>query len=140
MAVDHGFTHVALTATDVERSVAFYARYAAMEVVHRRVDPDSGNTVVWLSDRTRPFVIVLIEQRRVTHPLGGFGHLGVGCASRADVDRLAAEARAEGRTVLGPEELGPPVGYFVIIADPDGHNLELSYGQEVGLAVASPRS
>lgn len=133
--VDRGLTHVALTVTDVERSVAFYSRYAAMEVVHRRVDAASGDTVVWLSDRTRPFVIVLIQQRRVSHPLGGFGHLGVGCAAREEVDRLATEAAAAGCTVLGPMDLGPPVGYFTIIEDPDGHNLELSYGQEVGLTV-----
>ena len=136
MAADHGLTHVALTVTDVDCSIDFYRRFAAMDVVHRRTDPATGDTVVWLSDRTRPFVIVLIEQARVTHPLGGFGHLGVGCDSADEVDRLAAEAASVGHTVLGPMDLGPPVGYFVIIEDPDGHNLELSYGQEVGLTVA----
>jgi hypothetical protein len=30
---------------------------------------------------------------------------------------------------------GYPVGYWGLIVDPDGHNLELSYGQEVALAV-----
>jgi len=42
---------------------------------------------------------------------------------------------AEGRTVLGPFDSGPPVGYWAYVVDPDGHNLELSYGQEVGLTV-----
>jgi hypothetical protein len=37
--------------------------------------------------------------------------------------------------VSGPYDSGPPVGYWAIIPDPDGHNLELSYGQEVGLTV-----
>jgi catechol 2,3-dioxygenase-like lactoylglutathione lyase family enzyme len=135
VAVDRGLTHVALTGTDVDRSVAFYSRFAAMQVVHRRVDEASGDTVVWLSDRTRPFVIVLIQQASVSHALGGFAHLGVGCARRADVDQFAADALAAGHAVLGPIDLGPPVGYFAIIEDPDGHNLELSYGQEVGLTV-----
>jgi catechol 2,3-dioxygenase-like lactoylglutathione lyase family enzyme len=137
--VDRGLTHVALTVTDVDRTIAFYSRFAAMEVVHRRVDPAGGDTVVWLSDRTRPFVIVLIQQARVSHALGGFAHLGVACERREDVDRLAAEASAAGHAVLGPLDLGPPVGYYAIIEDPDGHNLELSYGQEVGLTVADER-
>jgi hypothetical protein len=39
------------------------------------------------------------------------------------------------------------VGYWAFIEDPDGHNLEISYGQEVGFtvsgsggSVAGPRS
>lgn len=133
---DRGFTHVALTVTDVEASVAFYGRYASMSVVHRRVDPTTGHTVVWLSDLARPFVVVLIEQPTVTHTLGGFTHLGVACESRARVDELVASARAGGVTVVGPLDEGPPVGYFAFLVDPDGHNLEVSYGQDVGLAVA----
>ena len=133
---DLGLTHVALPVADVEASVAFYAKYAAMQVVHRRTDPSAGNTVVWLSDGTRPFAIVLIEAREVRHPLLPIAHLGVGCASRAEVDRLVEEAKAEGRPTLGPIDAPYPVGYFALISDPDQHTLELSHGQEVGLAVA----
>ena len=75
-------THVALPVTDLTRSTAFYADYANMRVVHHRPD------VVWLSDGTRPFVIVLVETARVTDPLRPFAHLGVGCSSRAEVDHL----------------------------------------------------
>jgi catechol 2,3-dioxygenase-like lactoylglutathione lyase family enzyme len=132
---DLGLTHVALLARGIEESVDFYRRFAGMEVVHRRVDPATGKTVVWLSDRTRPFVLVLIEAASVDHRLGGFAHLGVGCGSAAEVDRRCALARAEGRECVGPIDGGEPVGYFALIADPDGHNLELSHGQEVGLTV-----
>lgn len=135
MSIDRGLTHVALPVHDVEASIDFYARYADMEVVHRRADPSSGNTVVWVSDRTRPFVIVLIEQRVVSGGLTGFAHLGVGVTSREEVDRRCDRARAEGREVLGPLDSGYPVGYWGMIAGPDGHNLELSFGQEVGLTV-----
>ena len=58
-----------------------------------------------------------------------------GVASRADVDELCARAQSEMRSVLGPIDSGPPVGYWAYIVDPDGHNLEVSYGQEVGLTV-----
>lgn len=133
--VDRGLTHVALPVTDIEASIDFYRRYADMEVVHRRRDDETETTVVWVSDRTRPFVIVMIEQAAVSHALGGFAHLGVGCASRAEVDDRCRRARDEGHEVFGPTDSGYPVGYWAIIADPDGHNLEVSYGQEVGLAV-----
>lgn len=135
MAIDRGLTHVALPVTDVDASVDFYRRYAEMDVVHSRRDDQTGERVVWLSDRTRPFVVVLIEQIRVEGGLTGFSHLGVGCESRAEVDRRCAAATSEGRVVLGPLDSGPPVGYWGMIRDPDGHNLELSYGQEVGLTV-----
>ena len=136
---DLGFTHVALTVTDPERSIDFYSRYARMEVVHRRKDEATGRSVIWLSDRTRPFVVVLIEAERVDATLGGFAHLGVGCGDRAEVDRLLALAGEEGRAHMGPFDSGYPVGYWGFVVDPDGHNLELSHGQEVGLAVAGHR-
>ena len=56
-------------------------------------------------------------------------------ASRDEVDRRVAEARAEGIAVDGPHDSGPPVGYWAILPDPDGHHLELAFGQEVGRTV-----
>ena len=135
--VDRGLTHVALGVTDLDASRDFYARYAAMRTVHERTDPDTGRRVAWLADGTRPFVIVLVEVERVEHPLLPIGHLGVGVASRDDVDRLAAQAHAEGRPVWGPTDSPDPVGYWALIGDPDDHTLEVSYGQEVALTVAA---
>lgn len=115
--------------TDLETSVGFYARYARMQVVHRRPQ------VVWLSDKTRPFVIVLLEAPDVESPLMPFAHLGVACESREEVDRLCACAREEGCLIAGPLDYGPPVGYWAFVRDPDGHTLEVSYGQQVELTV-----
>lgn len=42
---DIGLTHIALQITDVERSIAFYARYATMKIVHERVDEESGKRI-----------------------------------------------------------------------------------------------
>ncbi len=127
---DVGLTHVALPVTSIERSIAFYASYAGMQVVHQR------EGAVWLSDRTRPFVIVLIETPTVDAPLLPMAHLGVGCPSRDDVDRLCAKARSESVLLQGPSDYGPPVGYWAFIRDPDGHTLEISHGQEVALTLA----
>jgi catechol 2,3-dioxygenase-like lactoylglutathione lyase family enzyme len=147
---DLGFTHVALLVGDLDASIAFYAKYARMEVVHRRTD--GGSRVAWVSDRTRPFVIVLIETpsllprplvrwaNALVRRLVPFEHMGVGCASREEVDRLCAEARADGCLARGPTDYGPPVGYWAFLTDPDGHTLELSHGQEVGLTVGQARS
>jgi len=132
---DRGLTHVALPVHSLAESLSFYSRYAALEVVHERKDEATGGRIAWLSDRTRPFVVVLIEVPEVKHPLLPIAHLGVGCATRGDVDRLAGQAREEGRAVYGPIDAGDPVGYFALISDPDDHTLEISFGQEVGLAV-----
>jgi len=129
---DVGLTHVALEVSDLDASIAFYSDYAGMHVVHRRPQ------VVWLSDKTRPFVIVLIETEQVDAPLRPFAHLGVGCASRDEIDAKSEIARREERLIDGPTDSGPPVGYWVFIRDPDGHTLELSYGQEVGMTVEAP--
>jgi catechol 2,3-dioxygenase-like lactoylglutathione lyase family enzyme len=132
---DFGLTHIALPASNIPRSIAFYSKYARMQVVHRRADGESGSDVVWLSDRTRPFVVVLIGVALVEHPLLPWAHLGVGCESREEVARLCREAQAEGLLIDGPTDSGYPVGYWALISDPDGHTLEISYGQEVALTL-----
>lgn len=87
---DVGLTHIALPCTDLDASITFYQTFAAMKVVHRRVDETDGVGVVWLSDHTRPFVLVLLETEKVEHALRPNAHLGVGCVSREEVDRLCA--------------------------------------------------
>ena len=147
---DVGFTHVALLVGSLDASVAFYEKYARMEVVHRR--SEGASRVAWVSDRTRPFVIVLIEvpsavprplvrlANRLVRLLVPFEHMGVGCESRDEVDRLCGQARADGCLSRGPTDYGPPVGYWAFLTDPDGHTVELSYGQEVGLTVERAQS
>lgn len=127
--VDTGFTHIAIEVTNLDRTIDFYARYGGFHLVHRR-DGDSAN-VAWISDGRRAFVIVLLECAQVRGRIDHYAHLGVACASRDDVDRLAAQARDEGCLVYEPEDAGPPVGYWCFLRDPDGHHLELSYGQDV---------
>ena len=128
---DVGLTHIALPVTDLDESADFYERYARMQIVHRR------DGVLWLSDKTRPFVLVLIESPAVMDPLRPMAHLGVGCESRDEVDRLAARARMERCLISGPADAGSPIGYWAFLRDPDGHTLEVSFGQQVGLAVTA---
>jgi catechol 2,3-dioxygenase-like lactoylglutathione lyase family enzyme len=133
---DIGLTHIALPVSAMDVSIRFYSRYAKMEVIHRRPGSQGSGCVVWLCDGTRPFVLVLAEVSRVDHPLVPFAHLGVACATREELDQLCEQARSEGRLLRGPQDSGPPVGYWAFLRDPDGHTLELSYGQEVSRAIS----
>lgn len=130
---DLGLTHLALVCTNAEATIDFYRRYAGLDVIHDRTD--DGVRVFWLSDRKRPFAIVFLEADKAEAPLGPFAHVGVAVESRAAVDRLAEQARGEGVLAVPPEDHGPPVGYLAMIRDPDGHTLEVSYGQHVEHAV-----
>jgi len=119
-----------------------YAAYGA--VGPREVAEDERATVTvaageiaWLSDRTRPFVVVLMEAAHVDLPLGSFAHLGVACSTRAELERQCAVAAAEGCLREPLRETGSPAGCLAMLSDPDGHTLELSHGQEIGLAVGS---
>jgi catechol 2,3-dioxygenase-like lactoylglutathione lyase family enzyme len=132
-------THVALGVRDVERSISFYRRHVCLHVVHDRTD--HGVRVVWLSEVERDprFVLVCIE--RATEPKSGdtsLMHLGFALASRDEVDAAAEAARAEGILVAPPVYAGPVVGYFCIVADPDGNQVEFSHGQPIDpLALAA---
>lgn len=111
---DLGSTHVAFTVRDLDASLAFYAKYAGMTVVHRCAH--DGIRSAWLTDHTRPFVIVLVEGAGdPDRPLGPFGHLGVACKSREEIDRLYAGACTEGRPTRVPIDAGEPVSR----ADPE---------------------
>ena len=136
---DLGWTHIALPAFDLDASLQFYRAYAGLEPVHDRTS--DGQRVVWLSDGRRAFVLVLAQTMQpVTRPLGPFAHLGVAVESRDAVDALARRARDDGRLAEGPDDLGSPIGYVCFVRDPDGHTVEFSYGQDVGLTLHNVRA
>lgn len=137
---DTGLSHIAFVVKDLEASIRFYERYAAMAVIHRREAGGPIRAVAWLTDFSRPFALVLVESEVLDDtPLGPFGHLGVACARREDVDRLAQQAEREGILRKAPADSGPPVGYWAYIADPDGNTLELSHGQAIAFTIEDAR-
>lgn len=73
----------------------------------------------------------------VDRPLGSFAHLGVACSTRAELESQCAVAAAEGCLREPLRETGSPAGCLAMLSDPDGHTLELSHGQKIGIAVGS---
>ena len=120
MSIDIGFTHIALSAKDIDESIAFYSKYANMSVIHERIDAETSVRVIWLSDKTRPFVIVLLQNKNPETILNPLSHLGVGCASKQEIDRLCDLARFEGILVREPQDSGYPIGYWALLQDPTG--------------------
>ncbi len=130
---DRGLTHCALECLSLDRSIPFYEKFGGFEVVHRRP------AVAWISDRTRPFALVLVETSEV-RPVGPFAHLGFACGSRAEFDRLIELARVEGSLRDGPHEGDGPAGTWAFLDDPDGNTFEISVGQSVETAIAAEAS
>jgi len=126
-------THLGLPVTDLAKSIAFYEKWAGMKVQEKPKDP-TGIQGARLAQKGGGFVISLLEMpMQMALPMPGVMHLGLECTSRAQVDKVAADAKKAGILVSGPTDSGPDLGYQTYISDPDGNNLEFSFGQKVGL-------
>ncbi len=126
-------THLGLPVTDLAKSIAFYEKWAGMKVQERPTDP-VGIKGARLAQKGGNFVISLLEMPvQMALPMPGVMHLGLECTSKAQVDKLSADAKKAGILISGPVDSGPDLGYQTYISDPDGNNLEFSFGQKVGL-------
>lgn len=121
------FTHFAIGVHNVDESIAFYEKYGQLELVARRKDPDNA----WMSDRMKPFQLALLEEPEFT-PLQAPSHIGIVASSKEEVDKLAKMAEDEGIMVDPPRDHGLPGAYAMLIRDPNGHAVEISFGQEAG--------
>ncbi len=73
-------------------SIDFYTRYTAMTVIHQR-EPDLPlGAESGMAQRPHPaFALVLVQSDDPADtPLGPFGHLGVACATQAEIDEKVA--------------------------------------------------
>ena|SRR5689334_989275 len=128
------WTHITATVSDLQQSIDFYTSYCNLRLIKDR--RQEGGSTIWLGPEPgegedATFVLVLTKGK-VTNCLR---HLGFQCESRAQVDAIAAEAERHGILVEPPTFIGGSVGYFTVIQDPDGHQVEFTYGQPLkGLA------
>ncbi len=126
-------THIGLPVTNLAKSIAFYEKWASMKVQERPTDP-VGIQGARLAHKDGDFVVSLLEMPvQMALPMPGVMHLGLDCSSRAQVDKIAADAKKAGILISGPVDSGPDLGYQTYISDPDGNNLEFSFGQTIGI-------
>ena len=131
-------THLAIWVADVKASIKFYETYAGMSILKERIEP-SGTRVAWMTDDHKRLILGLLCPRRMplakrlgialARLLGPPFHIGVECSSREVIERRCETARAARILRKAPRERGGNTGYVGIIADPDGNDLELSFGQ-----------
>jgi lactoylglutathione lyase len=128
-------SHLGLPVTDLAKSIAFYEKWAGMTV--ERPQDQVGIRGARLIQKGGAFVISLLEMpMQMALPMPGVMHLGLDCTSKAQVDKIATDAKKAGILVSGPVDSGPDLGYQTYISDPDGNNLEFSFGQKVGVLEA----
>ncbi len=126
-------THIALHVRDLDACIEFYQSFCAMETVHERRAGDSR--VVWLSEsgREREFIFVLMDGGAdLRLPDKDYRHFGFAVSSRAAVDEIAARAKAAGCLLWPPRDEPFPVGYYCGLQDPNGNQVEFSWGQPLG--------
>jgi lactoylglutathione lyase len=122
------WTHITINCSDLDASVDFYTSLCGLSIVRdRRLE---GRHNVWLGPATKPgedplFVLVIVQDEVKAR----LDHFGFQCASRAEVDRIVAQARQQDILVQPPIDAGGVVGYFAMVRDPDGHVVEFTFGQ-----------
>lgn len=119
--------HIALMVKDAEKSALFYQHYCGMEVIHSRKNGDINVRWVQLPGQKDGFMLVLLESlAQIPEESGRMDHIGIYVKSRKDVDSLAARAKKEGLLIEEAHDGGPIIGYYCMIQDPDGNQVEFS--------------
>ena len=125
-------SHIGIPVTDLSKSIAFYKKWAGMTAQDGPADP-GGVKGARMTQTAGDFAISLLEMPVSNAlPMPGVMHLGLDCTSRAQVDKIASDAKKAGILLSGPVDSGPGLGYQTYISDPDGNNLEFSFGQQLG--------
>ncbi len=117
-------SHVALLTKDRSRAVAFYRDFLGFKVIY-----ETEHSAMLRQEGTdwKSCGIVLFEPDGGALPSGAgrVSHLGFRLPSRREVDSCARAARREGHAVTGPVQ-DDYIGYYCLVQDPDGNQLEFS--------------
>lgn len=124
------WTHITITASDIERSIDFYTSFCNLSVLRDR--RREGGGTVWLGPNTppgqNPTFILVIGEGEVSSRMD---HLGFQCAAREQVEQIAERGQQLGILIHPPTDSGGSVGYWTMLRDPDGHLVEFTYGQPI---------
>jgi len=129
-------THVAIPASDIDRSIAWYERFTPLRLLDRREEATGSSCWLAAPEPTdRPFVLVLVSYpayREKPKPvLFPFAHIGIELPQRGDVDVVAELAKANDCLKWTVRDLPAPVGYVCAATDPDGNLVEFSHNQGI---------
>jgi glyoxylase I family protein len=123
--------HLALTVTDVDRSVPWYARVLELEEVTRRDDPETGLRKVVLRSPSEGFSVVLVQHPDTGRPgfderRTGLDHVAFRVSSRDELRKweerldsyhITYRPAVSSRTITGST--------VIVFRDPDGIQLEI---------------
>jgi catechol 2,3-dioxygenase-like lactoylglutathione lyase family enzyme len=126
-------THVALHVVDFDACVHFYVDYCQLKLVHQRAN--AHQNIAWMAQpgRELEFIIVLMSGGQLFRAAEqDYSHLGFALDSKAAVDAVAERAKRAGCLLWPPRQDVFPAGYYCGVRDPNGHQIEFSFGQPLG--------
>ena len=128
--------HVALTVTDLDKSIAWYEQ--VFGITYKMEEPHQGGTGKLLADDAWQLVIVLHhhdanEGETFSETRTGLDHVGLAVPSRADLElwqahleRIGVErATAANRPCTQSPIVDRPYGSILVFRDPDNLQLEM---------------
>ena len=122
------FIHVSIRASDMDRSISFYADLFGMQLVRRRSIPKNKAEIAFLKDPGGEFALELTHYddqvgfEQAEYMQRTFDHLAF---KVDDLRRVIGEVKEAGCTVTDePFELSPG-HWLAFIEDPDGTLIEL---------------
>lgn len=139
------WTHIALRATDIDATIAWFTEFTPLALIDRREDEMGYGAWLGMEGETNnPFILVLAQFFEGKDPFAGapnatlapFAHFGIEMPKKEDVDEIAAKAEAAGCLGMPPTMMPAPIGYITMLRDPDGNMVEFSWDQGVFATLA----
>jgi catechol 2,3-dioxygenase-like lactoylglutathione lyase family enzyme len=114
----HGLSHVALSVSDPDRSLAFFQSVFGVREYFR-----SETTIQVLGPG--PFDVLAFEKRPTDAGVpGGIIHFGFRLTRPEDIDAAVAAVESAGGAVTSRGEFAPGLPY-AFVRDPDGYEIEM---------------
>lgn len=123
-----GFSHIALTVSDLDRSLDWYARAFGVNAIFRGRDDSSGFEVVYLQE-PQSGILFGLQRHDGSAPstfrpqVVGLDHLSFAVPARESLAEWATHFDASGIANGGVKD--EPLGAGLTLSDPDGIALEL---------------
>jgi catechol 2,3-dioxygenase-like lactoylglutathione lyase family enzyme len=118
MIETHGLSHVALSVSDPDRSLAFYKSVFGVREYFR-----SESTIQVLGPGQ--FDVLAFEKRPADAGMpGGIIHFGFRLTRPDDIDAAVMAVERAGGTVTSRREFAPGLPY-AFVPDPDGYEIEI---------------